>query len=222
MIDRQRPLLLGSSSPRRREILTTLGLPIRVAAADIDESRREGEAADAYLVRIAQGKLEAVVRLGEAEGAGAILVADTAVILDGEALGKPRDEADARSMIRALSGREHEVWTRFAIGGPREPSSAHARARARALHAETVSTRVRFRALGDDEIEGYAATGEGLDKAGAYAIQGIGAFMVERIDGSWSNVVGLPACEVIAALREAGLLARFPLPKELREGGTWR
>lgn len=218
MIDRQRPLLLGSSSPRRREILTTLGLPIRVAGADIDESRLQREAAEAYLVRIAQGKLEAVVKLREAEGAGAILVADTAVILDGEALGKPRDEAEARSMIRALSGREHEVWTRFAIAGTSEPS----RARALALHAETVSTRVRFRALGDDEIEGYAATGEGLDKAGAYAIQGIGAFMVERIDGSWSNVVGLPACEVIAALRGAGLLARFPLPKEEREGGTWR
>jgi septum formation protein len=220
MIDRQRPLLLGSSSPRRREILTTLGLPIRVAGADIDESRREGEAAEAYLVRIAQGKLEAVVKLQEAEGAGAILVADTAVILDGEALGKPRDEAEARSMIRALSGREHEVWTRFAIAGPREPSRPLAVALP--LHAETISTRVRFRALGDDEIEGYAATGEGLDKAGAYAIQGIGAFMIERIDGSWSNVVGLPACEVIAALRGAGLLARFPLPKEEREGGTWR
>lgn len=216
MIDRQRPLLLGSSSPRRREILTTLGLPIRVAGADIDESRLEGEAADAYLVRIAQGKLEAVVKLREAEGAGAILVADTAVILDGEALGKPRDEAEARSMIRALSGREHEVWTRFAIAAHLEPS------RARALHAETVSTRVRFRALREDEIEGYAATGEGLDKAGAYAIQGIGAFMIERIDGSWSNVVGLPACEVIAALRGAGLLARFPLPKEERGGDTWR
>lgn len=113
-------------------------------------------------------------------------------------------------MIRSLSGREHEVWTRFAIAGPADPANPDRAPRAE--HTETVSTRVRFRSLDDDEIAAYAATGEGLDKAGAYAIQGIGAFAVARIDGSWSNVVGLPVCEVIAALRRTGLLARFPLP----------
>jgi septum formation protein len=122
-------------------------------------------------------------------------------------------------MLSALSGREHQVWTRFAIagGGPiaggvdRDPGSPVALGVA-PLHAETVVTRVRFRALSDDEVASYAATGEGLDKAGAYAIQGIGAFAVARIEGSYSNVVGLPACEVVSALRATGLLARFPLP----------
>jgi nucleoside triphosphate pyrophosphatase len=203
MIDRHRPLLLASASPRRREILTTLGLPIRVAPVDVDESGREGEGPSPYLTRVVDAKLARAATLSEAEGAGAVLVADTAVILGGAALGKPRDEAEARSMIRALSGREHEVWTRFSIASP---------GALKALHAETVATRVVFRSLTDEEIEGYAATGEGLDKAGAYAIQGVGAFAIARIDGSWSNVVGLPACEVISALRATGLLARFPTP----------
>ncbi|MGK4002968.1 Maf family protein [Sorangium sp. So ce1036] len=213
MIDESHPLLLGSGSPRRREILTTLGLPLRVAAAEVDESGRPGESAAAYLERITLAKLAAARRLQQAVGAGAVLVADTAVILDETPLGKPRDEADARAMLRALSGREHQVWTRFAIagGGRIELAAAAVPGRDEALHAETVMTRVRFRALGDDEVASYAATGEGLDKAGAYAIQGVGAFAVARIDGSYSNVVGLPACEVIAALRATGLLARFPL-----------
>lgn len=209
MIDSDRPLLLGSGSPRRRDLLTALGLPLRVAAVNIDEAGRDGEGAADYLTRIAAEKLEAAKRLPGAAEAGAVLVADTAVILDGAVLGKPRDEAEARSMIRSLSGREHEVWTRFAIAGPADPESSGRAPRAE--HTETVSTRVRFRSLDDDEIAAYAATGEGLDKAGAYAIQGIGAFAVARIDGSWSNVVGLPVCEVIAALRRTGLLARFPL-----------
>jgi septum formation protein len=205
MIDRDHPLLLGSSSPRRREILATLGLPLRVAAAEADGSGRAGEGARAYLERVTLAKLSAVRHRPEVEGAGGILVADTAVILDGAILGKPRDEADARAMIRALAGREHEVWTRFALAGPGGAAPDEA-----PLHAETVATQVRFRALDDDEIAGYAATGEGLDKAGAYAVQGIGAFAVARVEGSYSNVVGLPACEVVAALRRTGLLARFP------------
>lgn len=204
MIGPDKPLLLGSGSPRRRELLTTLGLPLRVVAVDVDESGRPGEGAGEYLRRIAGAKLAAAVRLPEAAGAGAILVADTSVILDGAVLGKPRDEAEARGMIRALSGRDHEVCTRFAIATGGGEGGA-------AVHEETVSTRVRFRSLDDDEIAGYAATGEGLDKAGAYAIQGIGAFAVAGIEGSWSNVVGLPVCEVIAALRSTGLLGRFPL-----------
>ncbi|XXV16879.1 Maf family protein [Sorangium sp. So ce1182] len=213
MIDDSHPLLLGSGSPRRREILTTLGLPLRVAAAEVDEAGRADEGAAAYLERVTLAKLEAARRLQQAAGAGAILVADTSVILGDSILGKPRDEADARAMLRALSGREHQVWTRFAIaGGGQHPLAPDAAAgRADALHAETVTTRVRFRELGEDEVASYAATGEGLDKAGAYAIQGIGAFAVARIEGSYSNVVGLPACEVIAALRATGLLARFPL-----------
>nr|WP_275451304.1 Maf family protein [Sorangium cellulosum] len=212
MIDDAHPLLLGSGSPRRREILTTLGLPLRVAAAEVDEAGRPGEGAAAYLERVTLAKLAAARRLQQAVGAGAILVADTSVILGDSILGKPRDEGDARAMLRALSGREHQVWTRFAIAGAEaDLAPAATRGRAEALHAETVVTRVRFRQLDDDEVASYAATGEGLDKAGAYAIQGIGAFAVAGIEGSYSNVVGLPACEVVAALRAAGLLARFPL-----------
>jgi septum formation protein len=208
MIDAAHPLLLGSASPRRREILTTLGLPLIVASAEIDETPRPGEPPLDYLARVTLDKLAAVARLPEAARAGALLVADTTVILDDRPLGKPRDEADARAMLRALSGRAHRVCTGFAISDGAEP--------ARALHRETVTSRVVFRVLGEDEIEGYAATGEGLDKAGAYAIQGIGAFAVARVEGSYSNVVGLPACEVVSALRAAGLLARFPIVPEAR------
>ncbi|HLM75060.1 MAG TPA: Maf family protein [Polyangiaceae bacterium] len=200
-------LLLGSGSPRRRELLTSLGLPLVVVAVDVDEAGRPNEGAGEYLRRIVGAKLAAAKRLPEALGAGGVLVADTAVILDGEVLQKPRDEAEARSMIRALSGRDHEVCTRFALAAGGPPSGEET-----ALHEETVSTRVRFRGLDEEEIAGYAATGEGLDKAGAYAIQGIGAFAVAGIEGSWSNVVGLPVTEVIAALRKTGLLERFPLP----------
>lgn len=216
MIDDAHPLLLGSGSPRRREILTSLGLPLRVAAAEVDEGTRPGEGPAAYLERITLAKLAAVRQLPPAAGAGAILVADTSVILGESILGKPRDEAEARAMLSALSGREHQVWTRFAIAGGSQAATATASTPepgcAAPLHAETVVTRVCFRALRDDEVALYAATGEGLDKAGAYAIQGIGAFAVARIEGSYSNVVGLPACEVVSALRATGLLARFPLP----------
>lgn len=207
MIDRSTPLLLGSGSPRRREILSGLGIPIRVAKADVDESVRPGESAESYLERIVMAKLGAAARLEEARGCAALLVADTSVIVADAILGKPQNEADARAMLGALSGRCHEVWTRFAVARSEGASSE-----AGAAFAETVRTRVWFRALDDDEIAAYAATGEGLDKAGAYAIQGIGAFAVERIEGSYSNVVGLPACEVVLALRRAGLLGAFPIP----------
>jgi septum formation protein len=203
MIDLAHPLLLGSASPRRREILATLGLPLVVAAAEIDETPLTDERPRDYLARVTRGKLSATARLPEVTRAGAVIVADTTVILDDRPLGKPADEAEARAMLRALSGRAHEVSTCFAIASPDDPS--------RPRHLETVTSRVVFRALADDEIEGYAATREGLDKAGGYAIQGIGGFAVLRIEGSYSNVVGLPACEVVAALREAGLIARFPL-----------
>lgn len=203
MIDARTPLLLGSGSPRRREILSALGIPLTVAKADVDESTRPGETADEYLVRVVDAKLAAVAALPAMKDAAGALVADTSVIVDGAVLGKPRDASDAASMLRSLSGRMHEVWTRFAVASA--PFEWAAR------EAETVRTRVWFRTLGEDEVVAYAATGEGLDKAGAYAIQGIGAFAVERIEGSYSNVVGLPACEVVLALRRAGLLRGFPL-----------
>ncbi|MBX3208813.1 MAG: septum formation protein Maf [Labilithrix sp.] len=206
------PLLLASGSPRRREILANLGVPTVVTAVDVDEAALPAEAAEAYLVRIVSAKLEgasrAFVKISGARGdtlqginvasaSGAVLVADTSVIADDAILGKPKDAADAERMITRLAGRTHEVWTRFAIGAPEAP--------ARALHEETVKTRVTFRPLTAEGVKAYVASGEGTDKAGAYAIQGRGAGLVERIEGSYTNVVGLPACEVMVALERLGL-----------------
>lgn len=199
LIDAQHPLVLGSGSPRRREMISALRLPFQVLAADIDEDRLPGEPPLDYLTRIAAEKLSAVrARVGAGPHA-AILVADTTVVIDGDVLGKPLDEADAVRLFSRIAGRVHQVFTRYAIGLPEATGVQLAR---------TVETRVHIRAAAADEIRAYAATGEGLDKAGAYAAQGIGAFFIERVEGSYSNVVGLPACEVLADLRALGLLDR--------------
>jgi septum formation protein len=200
-----KPLLLGSSSPRRKALLETLGIPLVVIAVDADERRREGERPDAYLERVTFDKLERACADTRAASVSAVLVADTVVLIDDEILGKPTDTGDAMAMLTRLSGRAHEVRTRFQLGRPgvRAPVVT-------TLHAETVSTRVHFRTLEKDEIARYVATGEGLDKAGSYAVQGIGSFAVQRIEGSYANVVGLPVCEVVVALKRAGLLAAFP------------
>ncbi len=194
------PLLLASASPRRREILTNLGLPFRVRAISADETTRRGEYASAYLERVVSAKLEAALSAvrdeTESDTVGVVLVADTSVIVDGTILGKPISEEDAAAMIARLAGRTHEVSTRFALatgGGD-------------LLHAETVTTRVTFRTLSADRVRAYVVTGEGADKAGAYAVQGRGAALVSRIDGSYTNVVGLPACEVVSALERLGLV----------------
>jgi septum formation protein len=198
-------LLLGSGSPRRREILANLRIPLVVHVAGADESTRAGEDAAAYLERVVLAKLTAVAAV-YAPGSGAaeelratrvVLVADTSVIDGGAILGKPADVGEAEAMIARLAGRTHEVWTRFALGAPT--------AEPRVLHAETVVTRVTFRALTPARIRAYAESGEGLDKAGAYAVQGLGAGLVANIEGSYTNVVGLPACEVLVALERLGL-----------------
>jgi septum formation protein len=196
------PLILGSASPRRRDILAGLGIPLRVSPANVSEIELPDEAPLAYLTRIVGEKLRGSAR-AFAEGPGsALLVADTIVVLDGAVLGKPTDVADARRLLERLAGRTHRVYTRYAL----------ARADAPLLPAveRTVESSVTLRAASTGELDGYARTGEGLDKAGAYAIQGIGAFLVERIEGSYTNVVGLPACEVVQDLLGAGLLERFP------------
>jgi septum formation protein len=194
------PLVLGSGSPRRREILTNLRVPFVVVVADADETVRAGEAAGPYLERVVVAKLDGVRAkiAGSANAHAAILVADTSVVDEGAILGKPADEADALAMIERLADKTHEVRTRFAIGYAREGAAS-------LVHAETVITRVTFRALAPGEARAYAASGEGKDKAGGYAVQGLAASFVSRIDGSYSNVVGLPACEVFVALRGAGL-----------------
>lgn len=199
------PLVLGSASPRRREILTYLGVPIRVLPADVPEDVRSGESPAAYLERIVRDKLRAVLaRLRDeaARDVPGVLVADTIVLLGDRILGKPRDVAEAVELLTALCGREHRVYTRYVLGRASESGAP--------LVERSVESRVWLRDAGSDEIQRYAATGEGLDKAGAYAVQGVGAFLVRRIEGSYSNVVGLPACEVVEDLLKSGLLARFP------------
>jgi septum formation protein len=183
-------LVLASSSPRRREILAALGLVFSVRAADVDETLRDGEAPFDAAERLAREKAAAV-----AAGAGRALVvaADTIVVCDGAALGKPRDRADARRMLSLLAGRAHEVVTGVALSlGGRIASGREI-------------TRVVLAPMKPSEIETYAASGEPDDKAGAYALQGIGGLFVARVEGSPSNVVGLPVRLLYTLAAELGV-----------------
>jgi septum formation protein len=211
VITEKNPLLLGSASPRRSAILASLGIPFVVLPADIDEDVHPGEPPLGYLERIVEAKLAAVWSRLEVDGlsgavsVAAVLVADTIVVLDETIVGKPADVADAQVTLARLVGRTHTVFTRYLLG-------RHVRTRSGQQHlgARTVRTEVKLRDATPDEVEAYARTGEGLDKAGAYAAQGIGAFLVEGLAGSYSNVVGLPACELITDLQQSGLLGVFP------------
>jgi len=184
-------IVLASASPRRRELLASLGLRVIVVPSDIDEGDRPGYG-PLELARLHAGtKADAVA----AREPGRVLIAaDTVVELDGEALGKPRDVGEAAAMLSRLAGREHLVHTAFAIvDGP----SGRRRAAA-------ITTRVRFYPLEPDEIDAYVAGGEPMDKAGAYGIQGPGAALVERIDGDFYTVMGLPLGTVVRELRALG------------------
>jgi septum formation protein len=181
-------LILASASPRRAELLTSAGFVFEVAPTDVDETAAPEEPPRGYALRVAREKA-AAAEAGQGRAA-AILAADTVVVVDGEILGKPRDRADSRRMLRLLSGRVHEVHTAVVLRtGPRE-------------RAEVVTTRVSVLPLDDAEIEWYVASGEPEGKAGAYAIQGRAARFVDRIEGSWSNVVGLPLANVARMLKE--------------------
>jgi septum formation protein len=199
------PLLLGSKSPRRLEILKGVGLPVEVFAADVDETLLPGERPDAMATRLARQKGAAVLyALHKADRSADgrwILCADTIVHIGGELMGKPRDADDARRMLRLLSGRTHHVTTGFVLHGA-DAFDAPA-------YAET--TAVTFRALHEDEVRRYVATGEGVDKAGGYAIQGLAAAFVERIEGSHPNVVGLPIHRVIEVMLRVGAIEGYPL-----------
>lgn len=201
-------LVLASSSPRRREILARLGFEVTVIAPDTDEVRRPGETPADFVRRAARDKAHAVARgLGAARPGGGglwVIAADTAVVIGDETLGKPRDVSHAAAMLRDLSGRDHLVMTGWVVLDP-----------ARGVERSGVEvTRVRFKTLRPAEIDAYARSGEGLDKAGAYGIQGLGCFLVERIDGSYENVMGLPACVLVEALQDVGAISVFPLPVE--------
>ncbi len=179
-----------------------LGIPLRVFAADICEDVAPGELPLAYLERVVSEKLAAVAARVADRNFSAILVADTSVVLGDRILGKPAHSEEAAQLLGALAGRTHIVYTRYALARADSPTVVVA--------ARTVSTAVTLRAASAAEIRRYAASGEGLDKAGAYAAQGLGSFLVERIDGSYSNVVGLPACELVSDLLATGLLREFP------------
>lgn len=173
--------MLASSSPRRRELLGILGIPFKVQHADIDESVRSGESATVYTARLAREKAETVAR---SHPRTPVLGADTTVILGDEILGKPVDAADARRMLRALSGKTHQVVTAVCL-----VMDGHA-------HEHVETTTVFMRAIPEPEIDAYIASGEPLDKAGAYAIQGGAAKWIYRIEGDYFNVVGLPVAAV--------------------------
>ena len=185
------PVILASASPRRAELLGAAGIPFTVRPVDVDERPRADEAPVDYVVRVALDKVQACVAAPDA----VVLAADTAVVVDGCILGKPADPADAARMLRTLSGRAHDVLTGVAVR------------RGARTAVEVCSTGVTFAPLSDDDIAWYVASGEPADKAGAYAVQGLASRFVERIDGSYSNVVGLPValvCRMLGAFEADG------------------
>lgn len=188
----QERLILASGSPRRRDFLAELGLAFEVLAADIDETPQSGERPVDFVARLSREKAQGV-NLPSAW----VLGADTVVAVDGEILGKPDDAAAACAMLMRLSGRWHEVWTGFSL----------CRQATGELCTKTVCTKVRFLTLTPELCRAYVRTGEPLDKAGAYGIQGKGCFLVPEISGSYTNVVGLPMAEVLETLLHYKVIA---------------
>lgn len=186
-------LILASASPRRAELLRAAGFEFDVVPADVDERPQPGEQPDAYVCRVALDKARAVAAcLSDA----VVLAADTCVVVDGLILGKPADGDDAARMLQMLSGRSHVVLTGVAVIGPA------------GIRVEASSSHVVVAGLSSVEIAWYVASGEPADKAGAYAIQGLASRFVEAVDGSYSNVVGLPVALVYRLLCEQGLMSR--------------
>jgi len=211
-IDKNNPLILASASPRRKSLLAQVGLPFRSVKSHVAENGHFGNPAQAAC-HLAEKKASEV----SSKSVGFwVLGADTIVVIDGTCsdipapgigntetiLGKPGDEKEASQMLRLLSGKEHRVITGFCIINPS----------GKTVHLEAVITRVHIKELTDQEIESYINTNEPFGKAGSYAIQGIGSFMVESISGSYTNVVGLPLYAVIKALVKVGALESFPMP----------
>ncbi len=188
-------VILASASPRRRELLRLVGIDHEVRPADIDESYLPGELPNAHAERLARGKAETIASLA---GPDVVTIgSDTIVVVDGDVLGKPRDREQAHQMLRRLSGRSHIVMTGVAVS----------------WHGQTLSgveeVGVTFRSISDDEIDRYIDTGEPMDKAGAYGIQGFGATIVERVDGDYFAVMGLALNRLAGLLRQAGLRYEF-------------
>ena len=188
-------LTLASQSPRRRELLAQLGLTFEVRPAQADETPRPAEEARAYVLRVAQAKARAI------DAAGVVLGADTSVVLDGRILGKPSDAAEATAMLRALSGRAHQVLTAVCARGAGRQESL------------VVTTVVELAPLSERQIAWYVASGEPFDKAGGYAVQGLAGAFVSAVRGSISNVVGLPLAETMALLERFGVRLPWELDR---------
>lgn len=197
MTNKSRPhsLILASRSPRRRYLLERAGLTFRVIPSTLDESTVPMSPPADYVRMLANAKAMEVADLYPKSW---IIGADTLVLIGDAALGKPHTEAQARRMLKALSGKTHRVLTGYCICCRAEERS----------FSETVETKVSFKTLNATEIDWYLSTGEPFDKAGAYAVQGLGSFLVKRIEGSYTNVVGLPVCEVIECLLREGVVKR--------------
>ena len=187
-------LILASASPRRAEILAAAGIPFEIREPKIDESRLPDESPEQMVERLAREKANAAARVGNLLGPHIILGADTVVVADEEILGKPGSAAAARQMLRKLQGREHRVITGFALLRMHDGE----------IRSGYETTRVWFSAMTDAEIDAYVDTSEPLDKAGAYAIQGIAGRFIPRIEGCYFNVVGLPLARISQALKELG------------------
>jgi len=187
-------VILASQSPRRRELLTLVGIGHEVQPADIDETYLAAEKPAPHAERLARGKCAVIA---EREPDALVIGSDTIVVVDGDVLGKPRNEGDAAHMLRRLSGRSHIVVTAVAVAWRGETRSA----------VEEVN--VTFHSLSDDDIAAYIATREPMDKAGAYGIQGYGATIVERVDGDYFAVMGLPLQLLVRVLRELGIRYAF-------------
>jgi septum formation protein len=201
------PLVLASASPRRRELLARLGLPFAIETSDDPEQVDPALAPERIVMALAERKAR---KVASRHSSGLVIGADTEVALHGQVFGKPADDADAARMLAALSGRSHEVWTGVAI-----VDAATGR-----IERHAVPSVIRFRELSGGEIAAYVATGEGRDKAGAYAIQGEGASLIAAIHGCWTNIVGLPLCETADLLRRYGVVIPGPDPVCTRPDGS--
>ena len=189
-------LILASSSPRRKELLKQIGLRFEVVPGGVDEKIKDGENPVEYALRLAEEKALDVANKSRDSW---VIAADTIVLVDGEILGKPAGKQDAHQMLLKLSGKEHRVITGFCILNTGNGESVK----------DSVETTVTFKELTEEEIRGYIKTKEPFDKAGGYAIQGKGSFMIREIKGSYTNVIGLPICEVVEALERVGGVRLF-------------
>ena len=197
------PLVLASASPRRRDLLNSVGIRFAVVPSSIPEEEVPGETPEEHVIRLSLEKARDVA-LKSGAGGRWFLGSDTIVLRDEDILGKPGSREEAFAMLQSLSGRAHRVVSGYALFD-RETGTTEAGA---------VTTNVNFKKLTIAEIDGYIATGEPFDKAGAYAIQGVGAFMVKNIQGSYTNVVGLPLCEVVELLERVGAGQLFSWAKQ--------